>query len=77
MQIVRFSYVFFCITQILIASMRTVERVKIGMYVSIIIFFVNASLNWILIFGHLGADARDAYYDLLCLGNRQPIISSA
>jgi len=55
--IIRFTYVFFCITQVLIASMRSVERVKIGMYISIVTFFVNISLNWILIFGHLGFPA--------------------
>jgi putative MATE family efflux protein len=57
MFIIRFTYIFFCITQVLIASMRSVERVKIGMYISIVTFFVNISLNWILIFGHLGVPA--------------------
>lgn len=57
MTVIRFTYVFFCITQILIASMRSVQRVKIGMNVSIVTFFVNVSLNWILIFGNLGAPA--------------------
>jgi putative MATE family efflux protein len=57
MTVIRFSYVFFCITQILIASMRSVQRVKIGMNVSIVTFIVNVSLNWILIFGNLGAPA--------------------
>jgi putative MATE family efflux protein len=54
---IRYTYVFFCITQVLIASMRCVERVKIGMYLSIVTFFINVTLNWILIFGHLGAPA--------------------
>lgn len=55
--VIRFTYVFFCITQVLIASMRCVERVKIGMNVSIVAFFTNIILNWILIFGNLGAPA--------------------
>jgi putative MATE family efflux protein len=55
--VIRFTYLFFCITQVLIASMRSVERVKIGMNVSIVTFFVNVSLNYILIFGHFGAPA--------------------
>ena len=55
--IIRFTYVFFCITQVLIASMRCVERVKIGMYLSFITLVVNVSLNWVLIFGNLGAPA--------------------
>ncbi len=57
LSIIRFTYIFFCITQVLIAAMRCVERVKIGMYISIITFVVNISLNWILIYGHLGAPA--------------------
>ena len=57
MVIIRFTYIFFCITQVLIASMRSVERVKIGLYISIVTFIVNISLNWILIFGHFGAPA--------------------
>lgn len=57
LKIIRFTYIFFCITQVLIASMRSVERVKIGMNISIVTFFVNISLNWILIFGHLGMPA--------------------
>jgi len=57
LSVIRYTYIFFCITQILIASMRCVEKVKIGMYISIVTFFVNVSLNWILIFGNLGAPA--------------------
>jgi len=55
--IIRFTYVFYCLTQILIASMRCVEKVKVAMYISIVTFFVNIFLNWILIFGHFGAPA--------------------
>ncbi len=55
--IIRFTYVFFCLTQVLVASMRCVETVRIGMYLSIMTFAVNVSLNWILIFGNLGAPA--------------------
>jgi putative MATE family efflux protein len=54
---IRFTYIFFCITQCLIASMRCVERVKIGMYLSIVTFCVNVILNWVLIFGKLGFPA--------------------
>ncbi|MHC1694890.1 MAG: MATE family efflux transporter [Eubacteriales bacterium] len=57
LSILRFSYIFFSITQVLIASMRSVERVKIGMYLSMMTFVVNVSLNWVLIYGNLGAPA--------------------
>lgn len=55
--VIRFSYLFFCITQVLIASMRCVETVRVGMYLSMMTFFINVCLNWILIFGNLGAPA--------------------
>ncbi len=55
--VTRFSFLFFCITQVLIAAMRCVERVKIGLFISSVTFVVNVSLNWILIFGNLGAPA--------------------
>lgn len=55
--VIRFSYLFFCITQVLIASMRCVETVRVGMYLSLMTFFINVGLNWVLIFGNLGAPA--------------------
>lgn len=57
LQIIRYTYVFFAVTQILIASMRCVEQVRIGLVLSIITFFINVGLNWVLIFGNLGAPA--------------------
>ncbi len=51
LKIVCFSYIFFCITQVLIASMRSVECAKIGMTVSCISLFANIGLNYVLIFG--------------------------
>ena len=55
LRIIRFTYVFFCVTQVLVAAMRCVERVRIGLVLSIVTFVINVSLNWILIFGRLGA----------------------
>ncbi|HZJ82200.1 MAG TPA: MATE family efflux transporter [Clostridia bacterium] len=57
MKIIRYTYIFFAITQVLIASMRCVEVVKVGMYLSIITFFTNVFFNWVFIFGNLGAPA--------------------
>lgn len=51
------SYAFFCITQALIASMRSVEVTFTGMLVSLASLVVNISLNYILIFGKLGLPA--------------------
>ncbi|MGI6538461.1 MAG: MATE family efflux transporter [Caldicoprobacterales bacterium] len=57
MKYIRYTYILFCITQCLIAAMRCVEQVKIGMFLSIVTFFTNVFLNWVLIFGKLGAPA--------------------
>ncbi len=51
LRIVAFSYTFYCITHILISSMRSVETARIGFYVSLSTLFVDISLNYILIFG--------------------------
>ena len=55
--IVAFSYVFFCLMQSLIASMRSVEVARVGLYVSLASLFVNIGLNYILIYGKLGFSA--------------------
>ncbi len=57
LQIICFSYIFFAITESLIASMRCVETVRIGTMVSLSTLIINVSLNWVLIFGNLGAPA--------------------
>jgi putative efflux protein, MATE family len=53
-QIICFSYMFFAITNILLACMRSVETVKIGLYVSLSTLLINITLNLILIYGNLG-----------------------
>ncbi len=57
LQIVGFTYLFFCIAQVMIASMRSVETAKIGLYISLMTLAVNVSLNYVLIFGKLGFPA--------------------
>ncbi len=57
LQIVGFTYLFFCVSQVLIASMRSVETAKIGLYISLLTLVVNVSLNYVLIFGKLGFPA--------------------
>lgn len=51
LRIVGFSYIFFCISQVFVASMRSVETAKIGLYLSILALVVNVGLNYLLIFG--------------------------
>jgi putative MATE family efflux protein len=54
LSVVCFSYVFFCITQSLIAAMRSVEVARVGLYVSLCSLVTNIGLNYVLIFGKLG-----------------------
>lgn len=58
--IIRFTYFFFAITQILLATMRSVELVKIAFGLSVITFFINCGINYLLIYGHFGAPEMGA-----------------
>lgn len=55
LKIIRFTYLFFAVTQLLLAILRSVEVVKIAFYLSIMAFFVNCGINYCLIFGNFGA----------------------
>ncbi|GAE07165.1 MATE family efflux transporter [Paenibacillus sp. JCM 10914] len=54
LSIICFSYVFFAITSSLLATLRSVETVKIGFVVSLSTLIINIILNYILIYGYLG-----------------------
>jgi len=53
-RILAFSYVFFCLTQILMGAMRCVEVVKIGIAVSLSTLVISVLGNYLLIFGNWG-----------------------
>lgn len=53
--IIRFTYLFFAVTQILLAVLRSVEIVKIAFYLSVVTFCINCGINFILIYGRFGA----------------------
>lgn len=55
LRIICFSYIFFTATNILLATLRSVETVKIGFFISFSTLLINICLNYILIFGHFGA----------------------
>lgn len=55
LKIIRFSYVFFAMTAVLLSAMRTVESVKIALRVSVISLLINVCINYLLIGGKLGA----------------------
>lgn len=54
---IRWTYVFFACSQIILTGMRSVEKVRVGMYCSFISLGINVILNYIFIFGKLGLPA--------------------
>ena len=55
LDIIRFSYIFFGISAILLGTMRVVESVRIALIVSLISLALNCSINFVLIHGRFGA----------------------
>lgn len=55
LNIIKYTYPVFAITNILLASLRSVETVKIGFYVSLVTLVTNCSINYLLIGGNFGA----------------------
>ena len=56
-RIVGFSYAFNALTQVYIAAQRSMGNPKLGLWVLSISMCANTFLNWVLIFGKLGAPA--------------------
>ncbi|MDE7286878.1 MAG: polysaccharide biosynthesis C-terminal domain-containing protein, partial [Lachnospiraceae bacterium] len=54
LEIIRFTYFFFVMTQVLLALLRSMAVVRIALYLSVITFFVNCSINYVLIYGRFG-----------------------
>ena len=54
LSILRFSYLFFGMSYILLAALRTVETVKIAFFLSILTLGINCTINYMLIFGKFG-----------------------
>ena len=55
LRLVSVSYLFFGPALLLVNAMRSVEIVRIGLVNSIAALIVNVALNWVFIFGNLGA----------------------
>lgn len=53
-QIICFSYIIFTLTNILVASLRSIGIVKIGYVISFSTLCINVCLNYLLIYGHFG-----------------------
>ena len=60
LRIVCLSYLLFCVTQVLIATMRSVEVARIGLVVSTVSLISNVCLNRLFIFGAIGLPAMGA-----------------
>lgn len=54
LNIVRFTYPFFCVTTILLAILRSTEVVRIAFYLSLSTLCINFGINWLLIYGRFG-----------------------
>lgn len=53
--LIRFTYPFFAVTTILLATLRSVEIVKIAFYLSLSTLVINCCINYVLIYGKFGA----------------------
>lgn len=58
--IIKYTYPLFAITNVLLATLRTVETVKPAVCVSVLTLVVNCSINYCLIEGHFGAPEMGA-----------------
>lgn len=52
--IIKYTFILFIVTNVLMAALRCVETVKISFYISIVSLIVNVGINYVLIFGRLG-----------------------
>lgn len=55
--LIRFTYIIFALTSVLLAMLRSVETVKIAFYVSLSTLVINCCINYLLIGGNFGAPA--------------------
>ena len=54
LSIIKYTYLFFVVTSLLLASLRSVQVVKIAFLLSVMTVFINVSINYCLIFGQFG-----------------------
>lgn len=56
-EIIKYTYPIFAVTNILLAELKSVETVRISFYTSLMALVLNCSINYTLIGGHFGAPA--------------------
>lgn len=54
LDLIKYSFVLFLLTNTLIAALRSVETVRISFYISVVSLLVNVGINYTLIFGRFG-----------------------
>ncbi|HCT92298.1 MAG TPA: MATE family efflux transporter [Lachnospiraceae bacterium] len=54
-RIIRYTYLFFAITQLLLAVLRSMGIVHIALILSVCTLLINCGINYTLIYGHFGA----------------------
>lgn len=55
LSVVRFSYLFFAVTQIVLATLRSTQTVAIAFWLSVETLLINCGINCVLIYGKFGA----------------------
>ena len=55
LRIIGYAYFVYGMTNTVVCAIRNVEIVKVSVVMNIVSFFINVFLNWVLIFGNLGA----------------------
>ncbi|MCI8997246.1 MAG: MATE family efflux transporter [Lachnospiraceae bacterium] len=58
--IIRFTYLFFAVTQLLLAVLRSIGIVRVAFVLSVFTFFVNCGINYVCIYGHFGVPPMGA-----------------
>lgn len=61
LRVMSFSYIIFCVSNVLVSALRSVENVRLGMGISLCSLAINVSLNYVLIFGHFGFPRLGTY----------------
>lgn len=54
LDVIKYSYIVYAISTIILSILRSVETVRIGFYVSLSSFAINIALNYMLIYGKFG-----------------------